>query len=84
MANADFSKQVLLNIILNARDAMEQGGTLTGDDGPRNPLWATIRISDTGSGIEPDEIQKLFLPLFTRKGEGNGTGLGALHKSGHY
>ena len=76
MANRGLLQQVLVNIILNARDAMEQGGTLTVTTAIEGPLWTTIRISDTGGGIEPDDIQKIFLPLFTTKGEGKGTGLG--------
>jgi len=76
MANRGLLQQVLLNIILNARDVMEQGGTLTVRTDVEGPAWTTIRISDTGGGIQPDEIQKIFLPLFTRKGEGKGTGLG--------
>jgi len=76
MANHGLLKQVLVNIILNARDAMEQGGTLTITTAIEGHPWATIRISDTGGGIKPDHIQKIFLPLFTTKGEGKGTGLG--------
>jgi signal transduction histidine kinase len=76
MANRGLLQQVLLNIVLNARDSMEKGGTLTLTTDIEAPAWATIRISDTGGGIQPEDIQKLFLPLFTRKGEGKGTGLG--------
>jgi two-component system NtrC family sensor kinase len=76
MANRGLLQQVLVNIILNARDAMEQGGTLTVATDLVNPPWVAIRISDTGCGIRPEDIQNVFVPLFTTKGEGKGTGLG--------
>jgi signal transduction histidine kinase len=66
----------LVNILLNARDAMEQGGVLRVSADFENPPWVTIRVSDTGCGIKPEDVQKIFVPLFTTKGEGKGTGLG--------
>ena len=76
LANQGLLQQVLVNIILNARDAMELGGTLTVSTDHENHPWVTIQISDTGCGIKPEDIQNIFLPLFTTKGEGKGTGLG--------
>jgi signal transduction histidine kinase len=76
MANRGLLQQVFLNIILNASDAMKPGGTLTVSTATESPPWTAIRISDTGSGIEPDDIKKVFLPSFSTKGEGKGTGLG--------
>jgi len=84
--------QVLLNLVLNARDALRLGETgrirlevLTGEGrAPEGKVVigtlpsvpsALIRISDTGCGIAPEELGKVFEPFFTRKGEA-GTGLG--------
>jgi signal transduction histidine kinase len=67
--------QVALNIIINAIHAMEQkGGTLTLRT-YREKEWAVLEIADTGCGIPPENIPKLFEPLFTTKGE-RGTGIG--------
>jgi two-component system, NtrC family, sensor kinase len=76
LADADQMRQVILNIILNAADAMPQGGTLrirSYFESKQNQL--VLRISDTGPGI-PMEIQdKLFEPFFTTKKTGTGLGL---------
>lgn len=76
LANKGLLQQVLVNILLNARDAMEKGGVLSVSTSFENPPWVTIRISDTGHGIKPEDIERIFTPLFTTKGEGKGTGLG--------
>lgn len=76
LANQGLIQQVLVNILLNARDAMEQGGVLSVAADFESPPWVTIRISDTGTGIKPEDIRKIFTPLFTTKEEGKGTGLG--------
>jgi two-component system, NtrC family, sensor kinase len=68
-------QQVLLNLFLNARDAMPRGGWLTiatRSDGD----VATIEIADTGSGIPPDHLSRIYDPFFTTKDIGKGTGLG--------
>jgi two-component system, NtrC family, sensor kinase len=76
MADADQMRQVFLNIILNAADAMSQGGSLnirSFFESKTNQVM--LRISDTGPGI-PEEIQnKLFEPFFTTKKTGTGLGL---------
>jgi PAS domain S-box-containing protein len=83
-------ENVLLNLVINARDAMEGGGqvtialanvTITPADelaypGIRPGEFVTIAVSDTGSGMPPDVIERAFEPFFTTKPEGKGTGLG--------
>lgn len=73
-ASAEQMAEILLNLILNAQDAMPNGGTLTlrtfAEDG-----WVHTQVADTGTGIPPDVLERIFEPFFTTKGE-QGTGLG--------
>ncbi len=83
-------QQALMNLILNARDAMPAGGRLTltlsnlvvadADTAPLPDMpagvWVVIEVTDTGSGIAPDHLTHLFEPFFTTKGPTKGTGLG--------
>ena len=89
-ADAGMIEQVLLNLCLNARDAMPSGGVLTISAGNavldrefcgRNPgvepgpyVW--LRVADTGEGIPPEHFSRIFEPFFTTKELGKGTGLG--------
>ncbi|MDR1418367.1 MAG: PAS domain S-box protein [Endomicrobium sp.] len=68
-------QQVLLNIILNAKDAMPNGGTITISTVLKNNSYI-LSIADTGTGIDKKNIQKIFEPFFTTKEVGKGTGLG--------
>ena len=83
-------EQVVMNLVLNARDAMGRDGTISVETGAVTLAevmhrdraevpagdWAVIRVRDTGHGIEPDKISKIFEPFFTTKKAGEGTGLG--------
>jgi two-component system NtrC family sensor kinase len=92
LADVDQLKQVFINLIKNAFDAMPQGGTLsietlaesefsTNPDlskikGIASQQMVTIRFKDSGGGIKPEHIKKIFDPFFTTKANQMGTGLG--------
>src|SRR5262249_16959253 len=67
--------QVLLNLFVNAAQAMEKSGTITIKTSA-DSHEALIEISDTGRGIEPAHLNRIFEPSFTTKPVGQGTGLG--------
>ena len=71
--------QAILNLAVNARDAMPHGGRLsisTGIEDRDGGRYGFLRVSDTGSGISADAVPQLFEPFFTTKEAGRGTGLG--------
>jgi signal transduction histidine kinase len=78
-------RQLLLNLLRNAREAMPGGGSLRvstrdgGGDGfagdERRPAWVEIEVRDSGPGIEPSRLQRIFDPFFTTKERGTGLGL---------
>jgi two-component system, NtrC family, sensor kinase len=77
--NAGRLQQVFLNLFLNAKDAMPSGGKLS--VATSNGDFVSVRVSDTGSGIAPEHIQRIYDPFFTTKaavkeGQNRGTGLG--------
>ncbi len=74
-AQGERLQQVFINIILNALDAMPEGGLLRLDIEQQNGE-ALVRIADTGTGIKKDHLARIFDPFFTTKGIGKGTGLG--------
>ncbi len=74
MCNADQLRQVLLNLVLNAIEAMPDGGTLTVRTEPGSTV-ALIMVQDTGVGIPDDIRAHLFEPFFTSKSNGTGLGL---------
>lgn len=74
-------EQVLLNLAVNARDAMPSGGTVTlavrhEESGPGGEPSVVLAVSDTGSGMPPEVEARVFEPFFTTKPLGEGTGLG--------
>jgi signal transduction histidine kinase len=75
LADADQLQQVVLNILLNARDAMPDGGELNVSTTLRE-YEIDIEISDTGSGVATKNVKQVFDPFFTTKSAGKGTGLG--------
>jgi two-component system NtrC family sensor kinase len=76
VADRDQIQIVFLNLVINARDAMENGGTLSIQTTHDKMGWVRVRFADTGSGVPDDIRDKIFEPLFTTKEEGKGTGLG--------
>ena len=88
--DASQMEQVLINLAVNARDAMEQGGKLSirtshfanaapvkcCDDEMPPGHWVRIEVKDTGCGISPENMTRILEPFFTTKDVGQGTGLG--------
>ena len=75
-ANAGKLQQVFTNLILNARDAIPDGGKIIVSTGTAEDGSLVAEISDTGIGIAPENVAKIYDPFYTTKGVGQGTGLG--------
>jgi signal transduction histidine kinase len=73
-ADPELLHRALSNLVLNAMDAMPEGGTLTLSAQPRGDQ-VEIRIADTGAGLTPEECERLFTPYYTTKQHGTGLGL---------
>jgi signal transduction histidine kinase len=82
LGDPDQLEQLFLNLSLNALQAMPKGGRITVtaevQEDPYNPAgrgWAEVEITDTGSGIPAEDLEKIFEPFYTTKSEGSGLGL---------
>jgi signal transduction histidine kinase len=73
-ADREYLRQTLLNLILNGLQAMPEGGTLTLEANKSNGNFL-ITVTDTGSGIAPENLARIFEPYFTTKARGSGLGL---------
>jgi signal transduction histidine kinase len=73
-ADREYLKQTLLNLILNGFQAMPEGGTLTLEAKTSNSNFL-IAVTDTGTGIAPENLSRIFEPYFTTKAQGSGLGL---------
>ena len=73
-------EQVVLNLVVNARDAMPRGGTIVVSTAPFDDgaggRWVRLEVSDTGCGMDEATAARAFEPFFTTKGDDRGTGLG--------
>ncbi|MFK7898741.1 MAG: nitrogen regulation protein NR(II) [Myxococcota bacterium] len=78
MADRDRLEQVFLNLIVNAADAMPNGGRLRLGVRTPDPDVVEIRIEDSGIGIPPEVVERVFDAFYTTKERGKGTGLGLL------
>ena len=79
------TEMAVLNLVVNARDAMPDGGVLridtanvrlTGEHDGLHGTFVALTVADTGCGMSPDVLARAFEPFFTTKAEGQGTGLG--------
>lgn len=69
-------EQVVSNLVVNARDAMPRGGHLAIETGVTVDGWTRLAVTDTGIGMTPGQIARIFEPFYTTKADHHGTGLG--------
>jgi signal transduction histidine kinase len=74
MVDPELLHQALSNLVLNAKDAMPEGGIVTISARPRGEA-VELRVADTGQGLTPEECERLFTPYYTTKQHGTGLGL---------
>jgi two-component system sensor histidine kinase HydH len=78
-ADPNQMKQVILNLVKNAFEAMDSGGQVVLASGAEdNQVWFSVK--DTGNGMPPEVLEKIFNPFFTTKKKGTGLGLAVIHK----
>ena len=75
LGDAEKLQQLFLNLVMNAIDAMPDGGTLAVHLAPCE-AGIEVRVSDTGKGVAPGDLDRIFDPFYTTKGSGAGFGLG--------
>lgn len=76
VGNAGKLQQVFTNLLLNARDAIPDGGCITLKTATNRDDSLMVEVSDNGIGIAPENVAKIYDPFYTTKGVGRGTGLG--------
>jgi len=82
LGDPDKLQQLFLNLFLNAADAMSDGGRLGVELSAHGGSQIEVRVSDTGAGIEQEELSRIFEPFFTSKAAGQGNGLGLVVAKG--
>jgi two-component system, NtrC family, sensor histidine kinase HydH len=80
LIDTDRLAQCVLNLYLNAIQAMPEGGRLTVASTQIDPRHVGVMIADTGCGIAPEDMEKIFNPYYTTKPKGTGLGLAIVHK----
>jgi signal transduction histidine kinase len=80
-------RQAILNLLRNAAEAIPEDKTeravavsAVADKDPTGRSWAVVEVRDTGAGIPPAQLQKIFIPFFTTKAKGHGVGLALAHR----
>jgi PAS domain S-box-containing protein len=78
--SASALQQVLTNLLLNARDAMPGGGEVRIETAPERAGWLRLTVADTGNGMGPEQLRKVWEPFYTTKASGTGLGLSVSHR----
>ena len=85
LGDADQLKQVFLNLLINSLQSMLSGGRIVVGAAPwprsepAGTRWAQVRIEDTGAGVPPEQMRRVFDPFYTTKRDGTGLGLAICH-----